>query len=118
MSEPLLLLSDRLLPTQFTELEPFALTWCLASGEDRYAQRMASTMDEMQKFYDAGFLRIEEALAYCDKYPLDDLPDDARHLLQLVHSIIVVAMCVEIWHQRNVIDGGDARLDRVGEPLP
>ena len=53
-------------------------------------------MQEMQAFYDAGFPRIQEALAYCDGFPLDDLPDDARHLLQLVHSIVMVAMCVEI----------------------
>ena len=72
---------------------------------------------------DAGVLRRRlpadpEALAYCDKFPLDDLPDDARHLLQLVYSIVIVAMCVEIWHQPKVIDGADAQLDRVGEPLP
>ncbi len=79
---------------------------------------MATAMSEMQAFYDAGFPRIEEALAYCDKFPLDDLPDDARHLLELVHSIVMVAMCVEIWHQPKVIDGGDAVLDRVAELLP
>ena len=45
---------DTLLPLEFAELEPFATRWCLATGEERFAQRMASTMDEMQAFYDAG----------------------------------------------------------------
>ena len=103
-------MADALLPAEFADLEPFAATWCLATEAERYAQRMASTMAEMQAFYDAGFPRIQEALAYCDKFPLDDLPDDARHLLQLVHSIVMVAMCVEIWHQPKVIDGADAVL--------
>ena len=35
-------------------------------------------MDEMQAFYDAFFPRAEEAIAYCDQFPLDDMPDDAR----------------------------------------
>ena len=109
---------DALLPLDFEDLEPFAVTWCLATEAERFARRMASTMQEMQAFYDAGFPRIDEALAYCDKFPLDDLPDDARHLLQLVHSIVMVAMCVEIWHQPKVIDSAGAVLHRVGEPLP
>ena len=111
-------MSDSLLPLDFEDLEPFAVTWCLATEAERFARRMASTMQEMQAFYDAGFPRIDEALAYCDKFPLDDLPDDARHLLQLVHSIVMVAMCVEIWHQPKVIDSAGAVLHRVGEPLP
>lgn len=70
----------------------------------------------MQAFYDAGFPVLQDALAYCDKFPLDDLPDDARNLLRLVHSVIMVAMCVEIWHQPKVVDGGDAVLNRLTEP--
>jgi hypothetical protein len=111
-------MSDSLLPAAFAELEPFAATWCLATESERYAQRMRSTMAEMHAFYDAGFPRIQEALACCDKFPLDDLPDDARHLLQLVHSIVMVAMCVEIWYQPNVVNGADAVLERIAEPLP
>jgi hypothetical protein len=53
-------------------------------------------MTELQALYDIGFPRIEEALAYCDDFPLDALPDRARRLLELVHSINMVPMCVEI----------------------
>jgi hypothetical protein len=109
---------EALLPDQFAQLEPFASTWCLATESERYAQRMASTMEEMQAFYDAAFPQIEQALAYVDKFPLDDMPDDARHLLQLVYSTIMVAMCVEIWHQPKVIDAAYAQLDRIGDPFP
>ena len=109
---------EPLLPEQFSELEPFATTWCLATEHERYHTRLNTPMSEIQAFYDAGFPRIEEALTYCDKFPLKDLPDDANRLLQLVLSVIMAAMCVEIWHQPRVIDGADARMDRVGEPLP
>ena len=109
---------EALLPARFSTLEPFAVTWCLATESERYAQRLSSTMREMQAFYDAAFPRIEEALAYCDAFPLDDLPDDADRLLQLAYSTIMVAMCVEIWHQPRVIDAAYAQLHRIGDPRP
>ena len=109
---------DVLLPAEFAALEPFAATWCLETESERYSQRLASTMTEMQAFYDAAFPRIREALDYADTFPLDDLPDDVNHLLHLVYSTIMVAMCVEIWHQPKVIDAAYAQLDRVGDPRP
>jgi hypothetical protein len=109
---------EPLLPDRFVELERFARAWCLATEAERYAKRRASTMDEMRELYDAAFPKIEEVLAYCDKFPLDDMPDDVRHLLELVYSTIMVAMCIEIWHQPSVVNGADARLERIGEPFP
>jgi hypothetical protein len=110
--------TDALLPTAFADLEPFAATWCLATESERYARRMASSMDEMQAFYDAFFPRVNEAVDYCDQFPLDDLPEDATRLLQLVHSLVMVSMAVEIWHQPRPVDSADAYLDRVVEPAP
>ena len=66
---------------------------------ERYAQRMSSSMDEMQAFYDACFPRAEAAIAYCDQFPLDELPDDALHLLQLLYSLVMVSFPVEAWRQ-------------------
>jgi len=107
-----------LLPPEFAELEPFAATWCLATESERYARRLTSTMDEMQAFYDVCFPRLNEAIDYCDRFPLDDLPADARRLLQLVYSLVMVAMPVEIWRQPRPVDSADAALERVAEPLP
>ena len=72
---------------------------------------MASTMDEMQAFYDAFFPRAEEAIAYCDKFPLDDMPEDAQRLLQLLYSLVMVSFPVEAWRQPHVPDSGAAYLD-------
>ena len=74
-------MTDALLPSAFSEFEPFAATWCLPTEAERYTQRLASTMDEMQTFYDAFFPRAEEAIAYCEKFPLDEMPEDAEQLL-------------------------------------
>jgi hypothetical protein len=107
-----------LLPPEFADLEPYAATWCLATERERYARRLASTMDEMQSFYDAAFPRLDEAIDYCDKFQLDDLPQDATRLLRLVYSLVMVAMPVEIWRQPRAVDSADAELVRVREPRP
>lgn len=75
-------------------------------------------MSEMIAFYDAFFPRLDEAIDYCDKFSLDDLPDDATRLLWLVYSLVQVAMAVEIFHQPAPTDSADAELERVREPLP
>ena len=108
---------EALLPPEFSDLEPFARTWCLAGEPERYAKRLASTMAEMQAFYDALFPRAEEAIAYLDKFPLDDLPDDARRLLHLLYSLIMVSFPVEIWRQPYIPDTGTASFELKIEPV-
>jgi hypothetical protein len=111
-------MADALLPSQFSDLEPFAKAWCLASEPERYAKRLASTMDEMQAFYDAIFPRAEEAIVYLEKFSLQDLPDDAHRLLQLLYSLILVSFAVEIWRQPYIPDTGTASFDLKLEPTP
>ena len=107
-----------LLPGEFSEFEPYATTWCLPTEAQRYAQRLASSMDEIQAFYDAFYPRAEEAIAYCDKFPLDDMPDDAANLLRLVYSFVIVSFAVELWSQPDVPGTLGTSFDRVAEPRP
>lgn len=111
-------MSDALLPPQFAELEPHAAAWCLATESERWSQRLRSSMDEMQAFYEDFFPRAEEAIAHCDRFPLDAMPEDAVRLLQLVHSLMMVSFAVEVWHQPEVIHCGSGRIDRLTEPVP
>jgi hypothetical protein len=111
-------MADTLLPTAFAEFEGFAQTWCLATETERWDRRLASSMARMQEFYDAFFPRLEEAIDYCDKFPLDDMPDDAVNLLHLIYSLVMVAMAVEIFKQPKPTDSADAVITRVGEPVP
>jgi hypothetical protein len=104
------------LPAEFADLEPYA-AWALATEPERYARRLASTMAEMQAFYDAAFPRLEDAIAYCDRTPLDDLPDEARALLHLMQSLVMVSFPVEVWKQPRVPDSGAAYLDLIREPV-
>ena len=111
-------MNEALLPREFAELEPYAATWCLAHESERWAQRLRSSMAELRAFYDAVFPRAEEAIAYCDRFPLDDMPADAERLLQLLHSLLMVSYAVEVWKQPEVINSGSARIDRIREPRP
>jgi hypothetical protein len=107
-----------MLPAEFADLEPYAPRWSLATERERWDQRLASTMDELQAFYDAAIPRIPDAMAYCDKFPLDDMPDDAVALLRLVYSFVIVSFPVELWRQPYPPDTRGTRFDRISEPLP
>jgi hypothetical protein len=112
------IVSDTLLPSAFAELEGFAQRWCLATETERWDARVSSSMPELKEFYDAFFPRLEEAIEYCDKFPLDNLPDDVLHLLHMIYSLIMVAMAVEIMHQPAPVDAADAVMIRTGGPVP
>ena len=107
-----------LLPPEFSVLEPWLADWCLDSEPERYAKRLSSTMEEIQAFYDAIFPRAEEAIAYLEKLPLDDLPDDAFRLLKLLYSLILMSFPVEIWKQPYIPDTGTAQFELKIEPVP
>lgn len=104
------------LPSEFSDLERFS-DWCLATEPERYAKRLASSMAQMQDLYDTCFPRLENAIAYLDKFPPDDLPDDARALMHLMQSLVMVSFPVEVWKQPRVPDSGAAYLNLVREPV-
>ena len=103
------------LPAEFSDLEPYT-EWCLEYERERYAKRLGSNMDELQVFYDAAFPRLPAILEYLDAQPIDELPDDATHLLWLCYSLVNVSFPVEVWRQPRVPDSGAAALDVVVEP--
>jgi hypothetical protein len=111
-------MADDLLPPAFSDLEPWVAEWCLDSEPERYAKRLASTMGEIQAFYDAVFPRAEAAIRYLDELPLDALPDDAQRLLKLLYSLILMSFPVEIWKQPYIPDTGTAQFELKLEPVP
>lgn len=98
------------LPPEFADLEPFA-AWALPLEGERYGKRLASTMDELQAFYDAAFPRIQAAFEHLEQFELDALPDDAKALLWLLESLMTVSFPVEVWRQARVPDSGAASMD-------
>lgn len=107
-----------LLPAEFADLEPYARTWCLATEPERWAQRLASSMDDLQAFHDVCFPRAEAAIEHCDRFDLHALPPDVERLLQLLHSLALVSYAVEVWGDQVPLHTGEAVIDRISEPRP
>jgi hypothetical protein len=105
------------LPSEFSDLERFS-DWCLATEPERYTKRLASSMAEMQDLYDTCFPRLEDAITYLDnKFPLSEMADDAKALMHLMQSLVMVSFPVEVWKQPRVPDSGAAYLNLVQEPV-
>ncbi|HLS75508.1 MAG TPA: hypothetical protein VK083_01805 [Nocardia sp.] len=106
-----------LLPAEFADLERFA-DWILPTEPERYAKRLASTMEEMQDLYDTVFPRMQAALDFIEgKYDWNDLPEEGRRLFHLLQSLVMVSFPIEVWKQPRVPDSGAAYLDLVREPV-
>jgi hypothetical protein len=103
------------LPAEFGDLEPFA-DWALQGERARYQKRLASSMEELQAFYDAAFPRLEAICDYLDQFELNALPDDAKRLLWMSCALVTVSFPVEVWRQQRVPDSGAADFYPVFEP--
>jgi hypothetical protein len=110
-------MTSQMLPSEFADLERFS-EWCLGSEAERYAKRLDSSMAEMGAFYDAITPRAEEAISFCDKFSLDELPEDVLNLMHLLYSMIMVSFPVECWKQPRVPDSGASIIDCISEPVP
>ena len=102
-------------PAEFADLELYA-DWAMVTERARYDKRVASTMDELQSFYDAAFPRMEDAMTYLDQFSLDEMPDDAERLLWLYCALVTVSFPVEVWRQPRVPDSGASSIDEVVAP--
>jgi hypothetical protein len=105
-----------LLPEEFSDLEAFAVDWCLSTEPERQAKRLASTMRDITAFYDAATPRLAEAMNWLDQYTLNALPPEALNLMRLIFSLCTVSFAVECWHQPSIPDIGSVRLDLVAAP--
>lgn len=106
-----------LLPPEFADLEVFA-DWILPTEQERYAKRLASSMQELQAFYDTAFPRLEAIMTYASSVPIGEAPvgDEDRNLAYLAFSLVTASFPVEAWKQPHVPDSGAAAFPLVAEP--
>jgi hypothetical protein len=110
--------TEPMLPEEFSDLEPFAKEWSLPRERQRYDQRLASTMPELQAFYDAVFPRAKAAMDYLDQFDINDLPEKQLNLLRLLYSLSTVSFAVDCFKSPRIPDSGSAYLDVIVEPVP
>ena len=97
-------MSNRQLPKQFEDLEPFA-GWALPDEVSRARRRASSPMAEIQAFYDALLPRMEAVLGYLNAHPLNELSPEAERLMNMVLSLAEIGPAVEFFGEPSVIDG-------------
>jgi len=88
------------LPQGFAALEQFA-AWALPTERARNAKTNASTMAEVQAFYDAMLRALPGALDYLNGFALDAMPEPEQRLLDLCLAAVEAAMAVEMFGAVN-----------------
>jgi hypothetical protein len=103
------IMPDVQLPDQFRDFEPLANVWSLATEAERHARRLASSIQELRRLYDALMPRIDDVLAYLSEFQIENLTPEGRNLLYLAFSLAEIGPAVELYGQPEVPDGYDSR---------
>ncbi|HTY56020.1 MAG TPA: hypothetical protein VMB26_12505 [Candidatus Binataceae bacterium] len=104
------------LPVSFFELEPLA-HWALATEQERMTARESSTWEELQTFYGAMMPRMTAIIEYLNRFPLNDMPADARRLLLMALSVVEVSIATELYRQPKSFNAFDRARIEIGENL-
>jgi hypothetical protein len=107
-----------LLPEGFAAAEPYVADWVLADANARMAKRQASSLAELQDFYDMMLPLGEAALGWLRGYELGDLPDEGERLLKLMLALAEVAPAVEWYNGPRVTDGFPVECIRYLRQIP
>ncbi len=92
------------LPPEFSDLERFVAKWDKPDTNERYANRLNSTMEEMTEFHDAVLPRIPAIKGYLDKKKFEDYSDADFRLARLTFAWVPVAEAVEVFGEPSVPD--------------
>ena len=95
------------LPADFADLERFG-AWILPTERERHARRYAVSMEEIRDLYDTVKPRMEAVVAHLNKFPLDEMPAQARNLYLLGLSLMEVSNAVEMFGRQRAVEGFDA----------
>ncbi len=82
-------------------LQPFA-SWALPKETQRNGKRLASTMEELNGFYNAMVPLLEDVLGYLNEFELKNLSPEQTNLLYMTFSIADISMAVEVYKQPQV----------------
>ena len=93
-----------MLPAPFAELERFVSRWDKDGTEERYAVRLASTIEDLQEFHDAMLPHIAGIRAFLDAKSFEDYSEADRRLGRLTFAWVSAAEAVEVFKQPRVPD--------------
>ena len=91
-------------PAEFGMLEPYS-NWVLADEVARRNKCVASSMEEIQGFYDTMLASMDGILGHLNEFSLDALPNAEQNLLALVLAFVEAAISVEMFEQPEITYG-------------
>ena len=89
-------------PSDFADLEPLRAAWAIGDEAARNRKRLASSMAELQTFYNALLPRMDAIIQHLNSRPLDALAPGEQALLNLALMFMEVAPAVEIYKDPDV----------------
>jgi len=92
------------LPAEFSELNEFVDNWCNPGMAEQYAARLDSSIPEMQPFYEAVKLRVQDIRDYLDQIAFEDYTEADAALGHLLIGWVPVAEAIEVFKQTRVPD--------------
>ena len=87
-------------PPDFSDLEQFG-DWSIHIEADRIKEVTSRSDDALQALYEAMLPRMGAIVTHLNSFPLHEMPDRERNLLDLSKMMIEAAAIVE--HGRSVI---------------
>ena len=94
----------------FSNLDQYVASWGLPTVEERIVKRTTSTLEEMQKFYDAMVPGLEKIVNFLNQFPVEEIPAEYLPLKYTVLSMLQVDRPVNKWKKAVLDDARDPRL--------
>ncbi len=85
------------LPAQFSALTPFLAKWAKPTENQRQAERINATPEQLQDFYDHIMPLMGPILEYLDQHPYGQLPEEHHPLYWMAMSLAEIAPHVELY---------------------
>jgi hypothetical protein len=90
------------LPHEFGDLEQWVADWAIGEEAARNRKRLASSMDQLQAYYNALLPRMDAIIPHLNQYSLDALAPGEQTLLNLALMFMEAAPAVEIYKHPDV----------------
>jgi len=106
------------LPKQFSSLQPRVDDWALASEAARNVKRRASSMEQIQSYYDELQPQMDPIMAYLNGFTLAETPDEAKPVLYLALMFMELSTAVELYQEVDVPESFPAERYNILSPDP
>jgi hypothetical protein len=86
------------LPEGFEPLLPYVSAWSGLDEMGRMNKRVASSIQDLKAFYDAGVQLFPEIMAYLHKRPIGSLTPSEDTLFKLALALLEISYTFEVYH--------------------